>query len=189
MGNATRARSRGRRPGQRGHGPAPIGAARDVTLRTLDLLATADVIAAEDTRTARHLMDIHGIALAGRRLVACHDHSGEEVIRRLVDEMAQGRSVLYVSEAGTPLVSDPGFALARAAIARGVAVTAAPGPSALLAALGEVLVASGRGRQALQDQEPGQTKSAPEATLEDCRVDARAIQLRPIDLEVAVRVL
>jgi 16S rRNA (cytidine1402-2'-O)-methyltransferase len=113
----------------------PIGAARDVTLRTLDLLAAADTIAAEDTRTARHLMDIHGIPLAGRRLVACHDHSGEGVVARLVDEMAEGRSVLYVSEAGTPLISDPGFALARAAIARNLPVTAAPGPSALLAAL------------------------------------------------------
>ncbi len=113
----------------------PIGAARDVTLRTLDLLATTDTIAAEDTRTARKLMDIHGIALAGRRLVACHDHSGEGVVAGLVEEMAEGRSVLYVSEAGTPLVSDPGFALARAAIARGLPVTAAPGPSALLAAL------------------------------------------------------
>ena len=113
----------------------PIGAARDVTLRALDALGAADVIAAEDTRTARRLMEIHGIPLAGRRVVACHDHSGPQVLERLVDEMAEGRSVVYVSEAGTPLVSDPGFALARAAIARGLPVTAAPGASALLAAL------------------------------------------------------
>jgi len=113
----------------------PIGAARDVTLRTLDLLAQADTIAAEDTRTARHLMEIHGIALGGRRLTACHDHSGDRVIDALVAEMEAGRSVVYVSEAGTPLVSDPGFALARAAIAKGLPVTAAPGASALLAAL------------------------------------------------------
>jgi 16S rRNA (cytidine1402-2'-O)-methyltransferase len=113
----------------------PIGAARDITLRALDVLAQADTIAAEDTRTARRLMDIHGIALSGRRLVACHDHSGEGVIERLVAAMEGGASVAYVSEAGTPLVSDPGFTLARAAIARGLPVTAAPGPSALLAAL------------------------------------------------------
>lgn len=113
----------------------PIGAARDVTLRVLDLLGSADVIAAEDTRTARHLMEIHGVPLGGRRLVACHDHSGEGVLARLVDEMAAGRRVVYVSEAGTPVISDPGFALARAAIARGLPVTAAPGASALLAAL------------------------------------------------------
>jgi len=113
----------------------PIGAARDITLRTLDLLRDADVIAAEDTRTARKLMEIHGVPLNGRRLVACHDHSGEGVIAGLVDAIANGASVVYVSEAGTPLVSDPGFTLARAAIARGLSVTAAPGASALLAAL------------------------------------------------------
>lgn len=113
----------------------PIGAARDVTLRTLDLLRDADILAAEDTRTARKLMDIHGVPLGGRRLVACHDHSGEGVVAGLVEAIAGGASVVYVSEAGTPLVSDPGFALARACIARGLPVTAAPGASALLAAL------------------------------------------------------
>jgi 16S rRNA (cytidine1402-2'-O)-methyltransferase len=113
----------------------PIGAARDITLRALDLLRDADVIAAEDTRTARKLMDIHGLSLDGRRLVACHDHSGEGVVAGLVEAIAGGASVVYVSEAGTPLVSDPGFTLARAAIARGLPVTAAPGASAVLAAL------------------------------------------------------
>ncbi len=113
----------------------PIGAARDITLRALDLLRDADVIAAEDTRSARKLMDIHGVPLNGRRLVACHDHSGEGVVASLVDAVANGASLVYVSEAGTPLVSDPGFTLARAAIARGLPVTAAPGASAVLAAL------------------------------------------------------
>jgi 16S rRNA (cytidine1402-2'-O)-methyltransferase len=113
----------------------PIGSARDITLRALDLLRDADILAAEDTRTARKLMDIHGVPLNGRRLVACHDHSGEGVIEGLVAAIAGGASVVYVSEAGTPLVSDPGFTLARAAIARGLSVTAAPGASAVLAAL------------------------------------------------------
>ncbi len=113
----------------------PIGAARDITLRALDLLRDADIIAAEDTRSTRRLMDIHGVPLNGRRLVACHDHSGEGVIEGLVDAIAAGASVAYVSEAGTPVVSDPGFTLARAAISRGLPVTAAPGASALLAAL------------------------------------------------------
>jgi 16S rRNA (cytidine1402-2'-O)-methyltransferase len=113
----------------------PIGAARDITLRALDLLRDADVIAAEDTRTARKLMDIHGVPLGGRPLVACHDHSGEGVVAGLLEAIAGGASVVYVSEAGTPLVSDPGFTLARAAIARGLPVTAAPGASAVLAAL------------------------------------------------------
>ncbi len=113
----------------------PIGAARDITLRALDLLRDADIIAAEDTRTARKLMDIHGVPLNGRRLVACHDHSGEGVVDGLAEAIAGGASVVYVSEAGTPLISDPGFTLARAAIARGLPVAAAPGASAVLAAL------------------------------------------------------
>lgn len=113
----------------------PIGAARDVTLRGLDILANADVIAAEDTRTARKLMDIHGVPLEGRNLVAFHDHSGEGTIARLVAAVKQGRSVAYVSEAGTPLVADPGYELGRAMIAEGLPVVSAPGASAVLAAL------------------------------------------------------
>jgi 16S rRNA (cytidine1402-2'-O)-methyltransferase len=113
----------------------PIGAARDITLRALDVLASAEVLAAEDTRTLRHLMDIHGVALDGRRIVAYHDHNGPSVRPRLLEELAAGRSVAYASEAGTPLVADPGFALARAAIAAGHPVRAVPGASAVLAAL------------------------------------------------------
>jgi 16S rRNA (cytidine1402-2'-O)-methyltransferase len=113
----------------------PIGTARDITLRALDTLAGADVLAAEDTRTARKLMELHGIALAGRPLVAYHDHNGPAVRPRLLAALGEGRSIAYVSEAGTPLVADPGFALARAAIAAGYPVHAVPGPSAVLAAL------------------------------------------------------
>lgn len=113
----------------------PIGAARDITLRALDILASADVIAAEDTRTARHLMQIHGIALGERPLIAYHDHSSPGVRARLIAMAAEGRSVACVSEAGTPMVADPGYPLARDAIAAGVPVHAAPGPSAMLAAL------------------------------------------------------
>lgn len=113
----------------------PIGNARDITLRALDILAGADLLAAEDTRSLRRLMDIHGVALAGRELVALHDHSGPGAQARVLDALAAGRSVAYASEAGTPVLSDPGFTLAREAIARGLAVTAAPGASALLAAL------------------------------------------------------
>lgn len=113
----------------------PIGAARDITLRALDVLGAADVLAAEDTRTLRHLMDIHGIALGDRPLVAYHDHNGERVRPRLLRDLAEGRSVAYASEAGTPLVADPGYQLARAAIEAGHPVRTAPGPSAALAAL------------------------------------------------------
>jgi len=113
----------------------PIGSARDITLRALDILASADVIAAEDTRTARKLMEIHGIALGDRPIVAFHDHSKTNVVNRLVKQMQEGRSVACVSEAGTPLIADPGFELGQAAAEAGVMVTTAPGPSAVLAAL------------------------------------------------------
>jgi len=113
----------------------PIGTARDMTLRGLDILATADIIAAEDTRTARKLMEIHGVSLAGRPVVSYHDHSGPGAQTRLVDAIREGKSVACVSEAGTPLVADPGYELGRAVIEAGLMVTAAPGASAVLAAL------------------------------------------------------
>jgi 16S rRNA (cytidine1402-2'-O)-methyltransferase len=114
----------------------PIGAARDITLRALDVLASADVLAAEDTRSLRKLMDIHGIPLNGRRIVALHDHSGDATQSRLVESIRSGKSVAYASEAGMPLIADPGFELSRAVVAAGLPVTVAPGPSAVLTALG-----------------------------------------------------
>lgn len=113
----------------------PIGAARDITLRALDTLASADVLAAEDTRTLRHLMEIHGIALGSRRIVAYHDHNGAEMRPKLLRALAEGKSVAYASEAGTPLVADPGYQLVQEAVAAGYTVTTAPGPSAAIAAL------------------------------------------------------
>jgi 16S rRNA (cytidine1402-2'-O)-methyltransferase len=113
----------------------PIGTARDITLRALDVLASADVLAAEDTRTLRHLMEIHGIPLNDRHVLAYHDHNGAQMRPRLIKAMKEGKSLAYASEAGTPLVADPGFALAREAIEQGIPVTSAPGPSAVIAAL------------------------------------------------------
>lgn len=113
----------------------PIGAARDITLRALDLLAGADVLVAEDTRTLRHLMEIHGVAVAGRPLIAYHDHSSDGTLARLRALIGEGKSVAYASEAGTPLISDPGFELARAVAAAGLPMTAAPGPCAAICAL------------------------------------------------------
>ncbi len=113
----------------------PIGTARDMTLRALDTLASADLILAEDTRTARKLMEIHGIRLGGRRMLAYHDHSGDAVCTHAVEAIRAGQAVACVSEAGTPLVADPGYEVAQAVIAAGLNVTAVPGPSALLAAL------------------------------------------------------
>lgn len=113
----------------------PIGSARDITLRALDVLTGADVLVAEDTRTLRHLMEIHGIPLNGRPVIAYHDHSREGQMQRLVALLADGRSLAYASEAGTPLISDPGFELARAVAAAGLPMSAAPGPCAAICAL------------------------------------------------------
>ncbi len=113
----------------------PIGAARDITLRALDILASADVIAAEDTRSLRRLMEIHGVPLDGRRILAYHDHSGAAARGKLMDALAEGKSVAYASEAGMPLIADPGYDLGRQAAEDGHMVTCAPGPSAALMAL------------------------------------------------------
>ncbi|MFV0245291.1 MAG: 16S rRNA (cytidine(1402)-2'-O)-methyltransferase [Qingshengfaniella sp.] len=113
----------------------PIGAARDITLRALDILASADILAAEDTRTLKHLLSIHGVPLGDRPVLSYHDHSAPDIRRRLISEIAAGRSVAYASEAGTPMISDPGFDLARDVAGAGGLVTTAPGPSAAIAAL------------------------------------------------------
>jgi 16S rRNA (cytidine1402-2'-O)-methyltransferase len=113
----------------------PIGHASDITLRALDVLARADAIAAEDTRQTRKLMDIHGISLNGRPMVSYHDRNGAERRPRIASWLAEGRSVAYCSDAGTPLVADPGYRLAQMAIDEGFAMTAVPGASAVLTAL------------------------------------------------------
>ncbi|WP_457155981.1 16S rRNA (cytidine(1402)-2'-O)-methyltransferase [Marinovum sp. KMM 9989] len=113
----------------------PIGNARDITLRALDVLAQADVLAAEDTRALRRLLELHGVALNGRQIRAYHEHNGDKVRPGLLASLAEGQSVAYASEAGTPLISDPGFDLARAAAEEGAKVMAAPGASAVLSAL------------------------------------------------------
>lgn len=113
----------------------PIGAARDITLRALDILASADILVAEDTRSLRHLLGIHGIALEGRSLWAYHDHNGARMRPRILAALEEGKTVAYASEAGTPMVSDPGYDLARDVIAKGYDLISAPGPSAVLTAL------------------------------------------------------
>lgn len=113
----------------------PIGAARDITLRALDILNAADILAAEDTRTLRHLMDIHGIPLRGRRIVAYHDHNADRQRPALIAALRGGASVAYTSDAGTPMVADPGFKLTRDAAGAGLRLHPVPGPSAALAAL------------------------------------------------------
>jgi 16S rRNA (cytidine1402-2'-O)-methyltransferase len=116
--------------------PTPIGNLEDVTLRVLDALRRADVIACEDTRHTRLLLDRHGISA---RLVSFHEHNERARAGELTARIAAGEIVALVSDAGTPLVSDPGFALVRACQAAGLAVEVLPGPSAVVSAL----VASG----------------------------------------------
>lgn len=113
----------------------PIGAARDITLRALDLLKSVDVLVAEDTRSLRRLMDIHGIDPAGRPLISYHDHSGPKIRPQILDRIQSGQSVLYASEAGSPMVADPGYDLVRDVIEAGLPLICAPGPSAMIAAL------------------------------------------------------
>jgi 16S rRNA (cytidine1402-2'-O)-methyltransferase len=110
----------------------PIGNLGDVTLRALDTLAAADLVACEDTRVTRRLLDRYGIEA---KVVSYHEHSGPAAHRRLLDALAEGRSVALVSDAGTPLVSDPGAALVADARAAGHAVIPVPGPSSGIAAL------------------------------------------------------
>jgi 16S rRNA (cytidine1402-2'-O)-methyltransferase len=113
----------------------PIGNARDVTLRTLDALRDADVIACEDTRMGRRLMDIHGIPLGGRPLVAYHEHNAAHILPRLLEMIEAGQRVVYLSDAGTPAVADPGYRLARAVIEAEAGLSATPGPCAAIMAL------------------------------------------------------
>jgi 16S rRNA (cytidine1402-2'-O)-methyltransferase len=110
----------------------PIGNLRDITVRALAVLAAADLIACEDTRVTRKLLDHYGIATP---LTPYHEHNAPEARPKLLARLADGAAIALVSDAGTPLVSDPGYKLAREARAAGASVTALPGASAVLAAL------------------------------------------------------
>lgn len=110
----------------------PIGNLEDITLRALDVLARADVIAAEDTRRTRILMSRHGL---DRPMISLQEHNEEHKAPRLVERLLQGESIALVSDAGTPLLSDPGFRLVNLAAAAGIEVVTVPGPSSITAAL------------------------------------------------------
>lgn len=110
----------------------PIGNLSDITLRALDTLAAADVIACEDTRITAKLLQRYGIATP---TTAYHEHSGLSARARIVKRLAQGQAVALVSDAGTPLLSDPGYRLVAEAIAAGHTIVPVPGASAMLAAL------------------------------------------------------
>jgi 16S rRNA (cytidine1402-2'-O)-methyltransferase len=110
----------------------PIGNLRDITLRALEVLAAADVIACEDTRVTRKLLDHYGITTP---LTPYHEHNAAVARPKLLERMVAGEAVALVSDAGTPLISDPGFKLVRAVHEAGHFVSALPGPSATLTAL------------------------------------------------------
>jgi 16S rRNA (cytidine1402-2'-O)-methyltransferase len=116
--------------------PTPIGNLEDVTLRVLSALREADVVACEDTRRTRVLLDRYGVS---GRLVSYHEHNEQKRAAELVSRMRAGDVVALVSDAGMPLVSDPGYVLVRACVAAGLPVEVLPGPSAAITAL----VASG----------------------------------------------
>jgi len=114
----------------------PIGHLKDMTIRALEILATVDVIACEDTRVTRILLDHYAIK---QKTLAYHEHNRKTAGKNLLTMLQTGKSIALVSDAGTPLISDPGFELVRAAREAGISVVPVPGASALLAAL----VASG----------------------------------------------
>ena len=110
----------------------PIGNLSDVTLRALETLAAADIVACEDTRVSRILLSRYGIS---RRMSAYHEHNAALAGPKLVEAVIAGKSVALVSDAGTPLISDPGYRLVEEVVEAGGTVVPIPGPSALLAAL------------------------------------------------------
>jgi 16S rRNA (cytidine1402-2'-O)-methyltransferase len=135
--------AKGKSPAAKGKSPAalapglyilatPIGNAADITLRALAALKGSDLVLAEDTRVTAKLFAIHGLK---GHLSPYNDHNAAQVRPRILEKLRSGAAIVLVSDAGTPLVSDPGFKLVREAIAAGIAVTALPGPSAALAAL------------------------------------------------------
>ncbi|HEX4080531.1 MAG TPA: 16S rRNA (cytidine(1402)-2'-O)-methyltransferase [Rhizomicrobium sp.] len=142
----------------------PIGNARDITLRALDILRDCDAIVAEDTRTTAKLLAIHAIS---RPLLSYNDHNAPRMRPAILSRLAQDERIALVSDAGTPLISDPGYKLVRQAIAAGARVEAIPGASAALAALvlsglptdrflfaGFLPTTSGARRSALEELKP-----------------------------------
>ncbi len=110
----------------------PIGNLEDITYRAVRVLSECDLIAAEDTRTSRRLLDHYGIATP---MIALHEHNEARAAERLLPLLRAGQRIALISDAGTPLISDPGFRLARRVIEAGIRITPVPGPSSLIAAL------------------------------------------------------
>ena len=113
----------------------PIGNIRDITLRALDVLTKAEVIACEDTRVAKKLLTLLNISTKGKFFIALHDHNESEIAQKVIDEALSGKVVAYMSDAGSPLISDPGYKLAKAAREQNVYLTTLPGACAAVCAL------------------------------------------------------
>ncbi len=112
----------------------PIGNVGDASSRLIELLATSDIVAAEDTRRLHRLVTALGVEVSGR-VISYHEHNEAAKTGELLDHVRAGKTILMVSDAGMPAVSDPGFRLVEGAVAAGLTVTAVPGPSAVLTAL------------------------------------------------------
>lgn len=119
----------------------PIGNRDDLSARACELLGRVDIVASEDTRRTGRLLSHFGIAA---RQLSLHEHNEAEVVARVLAELAAGRSVALVCDAGTPLVSDPGYRLVRGAHAAGIRVSPVPGPAAVIAALSVAGLATDR---------------------------------------------
>lgn len=147
----------------------PIGNLRDFTFRAVDILQQVDLIACEDTRHSRPLLDHYGISTP---TAAFHEHNEDATSPRLIERLQRGESIALVSDAGTPLINDPGFPLVRSARAAGIRVVPVPGPCALVAALS----ASGlpADRFAFEGFLPRKS-SARKAALESLRNDSRTL--------------
>ena len=113
----------------------PIGNSEDISLRALNILKSADCLAAEDTRITRKLFTIHGIDMNGRQLMSYHEHNANRQRSKILNLLMDGLSVALISDAGTPLISDPGFSLVRRVIEKNIDIISVPGPTALVAAL------------------------------------------------------
>ena len=113
----------------------PIGNISDITLRALDVLKNANIIACEDTRVTKKLFSLLCISTAGKSFVTMHDHNEEEISQNLIDSAKKGYVIAYVSDAGSPLISDPGYKLSKKCRKQNVYITTIPGACAAICAL------------------------------------------------------
>lgn len=147
----------------------PIGNLDDISARALDLLAKVDLIAAEDTRHSRTLLARFGI---DTRMLALHEHNEYQAMEKVVERLKSGEAVALISDAGTPLISDPGFALVRECHLQGITVSPIPGPSAAIAALSASGIASD---SFIFQGFPSRNKAARRAEFEELSHESRTM--------------